>query len=197
MVRSKLAWLLAGELDVDTVGQLPMPGNARQRGHRRALFRVHGRDPADGTPRELCVLVSGVGMGYLGSHQLGVAHALSGFVPRVLGLVDGLLYREWMPAERRIADEHQLAAGVASYVAARRQRLSVGRDNTAAMSGGRPVWEVAGLVLGAAFGRAAPAARVALVDPAIRKLLRVARPSVIDGSMTPEHWFAGDRGQPA
>ena len=196
VVRSKLAWLLAGELEVGAVEQLPLPGDAKLRGHRHALFRVHGGDPADGTPRELCVVVSGVGIGYLGAHQLGVARALCGFVPRVLGLGDGLLYREWMPAERRIADEHQLAAGVASYVAARRQRLGVGRDNTAAMSGERPVWEVAGLVLGAAFGRAAPAARVALVDPAIRKLLRVARPSVIDGSTTPEHWFAGDGGQP-
>jgi hydroxymethylpyrimidine pyrophosphatase-like HAD family hydrolase len=35
-----------------------------------------------------------------------------------------------------------------------------------------------------------------LVDPAVRKLLHVPEPSVIDGSMTPEHWFAGQDGQP-
>jgi hypothetical protein len=196
VVGSELASLLAGELEVDAVRQLPLSGNAKLRTHRRALFGVHGRDRADDTPREMCVLVTGVGVGYLGAHQLGVARALSGFVPRVLGVRDGLLYREWMPAERRVADEHQLAAGAASYVAARRQRLSVGRDTTTAMSGQRPVWEVAGLLLGAAFGRAAPVARVTLVDPAMRKLLHIPEASVIDGSMTPEHWFADDDGRP-
>jgi hydroxymethylpyrimidine pyrophosphatase-like HAD family hydrolase len=195
-VRSELAWLLAEELEVDAVRELPLPGGQARRAHHRALFRVTGRDPAEDERRELCVLASGVGVGYLGAHQLGVARALSGFVPRILGLRDGILYREWIPSERRLLEEGELAMGAASYVAARQHRLSAGRDSTTAMVGQRPVWEVAGLVLGGAFGRGAPAARVMLVDPAVRKLLHVAEPSVIDGSMTPEHWFAGEDGQP-
>ncbi len=196
VVRAKLAAMLDGELELDAVRQLPLPGAANPRGHRRALFRVCGHDPADGTARELDVLASGVGLGYLGAHQLGVARALSGLVPRVLGLRDGLLYREWLPAERRIGDEDQLAAGVAGYVAARRRALRVARDCTVAMFGERPVWEIAGLVLGAGFARAAPVARVAVVDRAMRRLLHVVDPSVIDGSMTPEHWFTDDGGRP-
>jgi len=195
-VRAELTRLLAGELDLESVRQLPLPGDAQLRGHRRALFGVYGRDPAGDTARKMCVLVSGVGIGYLGSHQLGVARALGGFVPRVLGIRDGLLYREWMPAERRIADDSQLAASVASYVAARRDRLRVDQDRTATMYGQRPVWEVAGVVLGSAFRRAAPAARVTLLDPAMRKLLHVERPAVVDGSTTPDHWFEGERGAP-
>jgi hydroxymethylpyrimidine pyrophosphatase-like HAD family hydrolase len=196
VVGSELTRLLAGELHVDAVRQLPPPGTDNPRGHRRALFSVHGRDAVDGTPTDLTVLVSGTGVGYLGAHQLGVARTLGGLVPRVLGVRDGLLYQEWMPAERRITDERQLARAVAAYVAARRRRLRIERDPSTAMVGQRPVWEVAGLLLGAAFGRAAPLARVMLVDPAMRRLLHVAEPSVIDGSMTPDQWRADDDGRP-
>jgi hydroxymethylpyrimidine pyrophosphatase-like HAD family hydrolase len=113
----------------------------------------------------------------------------------VLCVRDGLLYQEWT-AHRRIADDHELAQAAAAYVAARRRRLRIERDPTTAMVGQRPVWEVAGLVLGAAFGRPAPLARVMLLDPAMRRLLHVAEPSVIDGSMTPDQWRADDDGRP-
>ncbi len=194
-VRSQLAQLLAEELDVHTVRQLPGPGDPPSRGHCRALFAVEGRDPVDGTPRELTVMVRGIGLAYLGAHQLGVARALHGLVPRAFGVRDGLLYEEWSPARGRIADEGPLADGIAAYVAARRQRLSMERDASATLVGQRPVWEVAGLLLGTAFGRAAPVARVTLVDPAMRRLLQGA-PSVTDGRMTPEHWYAGADSRP-
>jgi hydroxymethylpyrimidine pyrophosphatase-like HAD family hydrolase len=140
--------------------------------------------------------VRGVGLGYLGMHQLGVARALDGLVPRVLGIRDGLLYEEWLPPHRRIGASAPLAAGAAAYVAARRQRLPVDRDATPGLAGQRPVWEVAGLLLGGAFGRAAPVARVTLVDPAMRRLLEVATPSLIDGHTAPEHWYAEASGRP-
>ncbi|HWE10033.1 MAG TPA: hypothetical protein VG325_11800 [Solirubrobacteraceae bacterium] len=196
MVRSQLAELLAGELEVDMVSELPLPERVNPRGHRRALFSVHGRAPSGDAPRDLSVLVTGTGVGYLGAHQLGVARALDGFVPRVLGLRDGLLYQEWVAPERQPADEDELARAAAAYVATRRRRLRLERDPTTAMAGQRPVWEVAGLVLGAAFGRAAPVARVMLVDPAVRRLLHVAHPSVIDGSMAPDQWRVDGDGRP-
>jgi hypothetical protein len=96
------------------------------------------------------------------------------------------------------ADCDKLATSVAAYVATRQRTLGVARDTTVAMVGQRPVWEVGGLLLGACFARAAPVARVALVDRAVRRLLRVTEPSVVDGSMTPEHWFApAGNGMPA
>jgi len=197
--RSELQVLLDGELEIKAIETLRLPGAAKQRGHRRALFRVRGHDDVDGTARELAVLVSGVGLGYLGAQHLGVARTLHSFAPRVLGLRDGLLYRAWLPAERRMAaDSDKLATGAAAYVATRQRALRVARDTTVAMFGQRPVWEVGGLLLGAGFARAAPVARVALVDRAVRRLLRVTEPSVVDGSMTPEHWFVpAGNGMPA
>ena len=191
-VARELAALLGDEFEVEAVDPLPVTG--RRRGHRRALFRLRGYDAGEGAARELDVLVSGVGVGYLGAHGLEVARRLSAFSPRVLGLRDGLLYREWLPAERCMAapgsDGDVLAAGAAAYVAARRRALDGTRDASLAMRGQRAVWETAGLILAGGFFRLAPVARVTLVDRAARRLLRVADPSVIDGSMTPEDWFA-------
>lgn len=191
-VGRELAALLGDEFELEAVDPLPVSG--RRRGHRRALFRVRGYDAGEGAARQLDVLVSGVGVGYLGAHVLEVARRLSAFSPRVLGLRDGLLYREWLPAERSMAapgsDGDVLAGGAAAYVAARRQVLEGTRDASLAMRGQRAVWETAGLILAGGFFRLGPVARVTLVDRAARRLLRVADPSVIDGSMTPEDWFA-------
>jgi hydroxymethylpyrimidine pyrophosphatase-like HAD family hydrolase len=191
-VRRELQVLLEGELEIESAERMALPTRATERGHRRALFRVRGRDAVDGTARELAVLASGVGLGYFGAHHLGVAQALREFTPRVLGLRSGVLYRLWLSAERRMdGDGTKLATGVAAYVATRRRALRVSRDATVAMVGQRPVWEVGGLLLGAGFARAAPVARVAIVERAVRRVLRVTEPSVVDGSMTPDHWFVG------
>jgi hydroxymethylpyrimidine pyrophosphatase-like HAD family hydrolase/adenine/guanine phosphoribosyltransferase-like PRPP-binding protein len=195
-VRAAVAELLAGELELRSLERLPLPGPARQRGHRRALFRVSGLDAADRTARQIEVLASTVGVGYLGAHHAAVARALSRFSPRVLGLRDGMLYREWLPAHQRLeARSDEFAATVARYVAARRRTLSTDGDMSLSLAGQRPVWEVASLILARAFGRVAPLMRVVLVERLVRPLLAVSRPSVVDGSMAAEHWFtdSGDR----
>src|SRR4029079_19464610 len=56
----------------------------------------------------------------------------------------------------------------------------LGRPRPAAGGGDRPAWESAGLMLAGAFGPAEPVARVVLVDPAVRRVLRVGRPAEID-----------------
>jgi hydroxymethylpyrimidine pyrophosphatase-like HAD family hydrolase len=194
-VRLALARLLEGELELGSLEHLPLParGDGR-RSHRRALFRVHGVDPTTGEPRRLDVLAVGTGLGYFGTHQLAIARALGAFAPRLLGFDDGVLYREWLPVQRQLtADSDELPVAVASYVAARRQALRVDHDMSTAMRGDRPVWEVAALILARGFTPVAPVMRILLVNRLVTRLLSVAQPSVLDGSMTPEHWFAGER----
>lgn len=195
-VRPALARLFEGELELRSLEPLPLPlpAHGRPRGHSRALFRVRGMDPATGAPRQLDVLGVGTGLGYFGAHQLATFRALSAFAPRILGFDEGVLYREWLPAARQLSvDSEGLPVAVASYVAARRQALRVERDMSTAMQGQRPVWEVAALLLARAFAPATPVMRILLVNRLIMRLLSVQQPSVIDGSMTPEHWFAGER----
>jgi hydroxymethylpyrimidine pyrophosphatase-like HAD family hydrolase len=134
-------------------------------------------------------------VGYFGARHLAVARALSRFAPRVLGLRGGVLYRQWLPADRALdATSDDFATAVAAYVAERRRLLGVARDMSVGLAGERPVWEVAALILARGFGRVAPLMRVVLVDRLVRRLLAVTRPSVLDGNMTAEHWFQdGDR----
>src|SRR2546423_10632049 len=91
-----------------SVDRLPLPARRPLRGHLRALFRAR-LAYSDGQAVERDVLVEGVGLGYLGAHSLDYARLLGGFSPRIFGLEEGLLYREWIADERRV----QLPAGEA------------------------------------------------------------------------------------
>ena len=189
-VASALAKLFEDEFELRSLEPLPLPEADRRRAHQRALFRVRGVHLPDGSARQADVLAAGVGLGYFGDHRLVVARALSAFAPRILGVEDGVLFREWLPGERRVrAGSDEFASAAAAYVAARREILGVGRDISAEMRGQRPVWEVVALMLARAFGPAAPVMQVVLVNRAVRRLLPVMRPSVVDGSMTHGHWF--------
>jgi hypothetical protein len=192
-VRAAMADLTGAEV----VACEPLTGTARRpaRGPVRRVFRIGVR--AGGTVRTTTIAVEGAG---LGDHAAAVHDALAPYLPAVFGVRDGLLYREWLPAERRAdchgpLDADRLAARLAAYVDARARALALREDHTLDGRGHRPAWEIAGLILAGAFGPAEPAARVLLVDPAVRRVLRVGRPVETDGSMELCRWFAGAGGE--
>jgi hydroxymethylpyrimidine pyrophosphatase-like HAD family hydrolase len=187
--------LLGGNHRVIATERVPM--SVDRRGHCRARFRVELCDVPTGERYEEQVLVEGVGLGYLGAHVLAVARALPRFSPRVFGLREGLLYREWLSDERRAgraAAEHgsAIAASIAAYVAERRRALPVSGDISLRLGGEQPAWEVASMRLSRVFGRAGLAARPLLTDRVAKRLLHVERPSVVDGATDLDHWFVGD-----
>jgi hydroxymethylpyrimidine pyrophosphatase-like HAD family hydrolase len=136
--------------------------------------------------------VRGIGYGYFGEHTVAVDRRLDVWTADLHGVVDGLAFRRWIGEERRLRALD--AEGIAAYVAERRRALAVDEDPTPRFAGQDPVWEVAGNLLSAAFGRAWRLARVAGLDGALRRLLRAERPSVVDGSMSARHWFASEGG---
>ncbi|MDX6664873.1 MAG: hypothetical protein QOG68_1079 [Solirubrobacteraceae bacterium] len=192
-VRSALAGLLGQ--DESSVAVEPAAAGPRQprRGHVRTRFTARWTDHTGGV-READLVVEGVGLGYLGAQALAEAHALESFTPRVFGLLDGLLYREWLPEQRRldpaaIADEEAVVTAVARYVAERRRLLVVPADLSLRIAGEEPAWEVASAALSTVFGRAALPARVLLTDRIAKRLLKVARPIVVDGNTDLAQWF--------
>jgi hydroxymethylpyrimidine pyrophosphatase-like HAD family hydrolase len=135
-----------------------------------------------------------VGQGYLGAHSLAVTRRLATFSPHVFGLRDGLLYREWLPEERRAGSppgerELAIADSIAAYVAKRRRALAVEEDISLHLAGDQPAWEVASTILSRVYGRARLAARPLLTDRVAKRLLRVERPSVVDGNTDLDRWF--------
>lgn len=181
---------------VTSIQRLPVPpigdlkGGSPVRRHVRAVFEIGLRD---GLGREVRhhVYAKGVGLGYFGRHSLAVARALEGFVPETYGLSDGLLFRAWAPEGARIRRPESvsgMAERVAAYILARRAKLAVPTDISERLVGLNPVWQRVADIIAAAFGGARSLVRP-FTHRAAQRLLRVAKPSVIDGSMAVCQWF--------
>jgi adenine/guanine phosphoribosyltransferase-like PRPP-binding protein len=166
---------------VDRVVRLPLD-DSEVRGHVAARYSA----TVDGHAREL--FVRGAGLGYLGRHALAVAAELSDWLPPVHGVVDGLAFRDWIPARSRAQPSE---AEVAEYAAARARRLALDHDPTPLFAGQDPVWEVASNVLSRAFARGWRGMRISALDVVTRDLLRARRPCVVDGRMDPALWYSG------
>jgi hydroxymethylpyrimidine pyrophosphatase-like HAD family hydrolase len=188
--------MLGSGTELLSAERLPLPAGG-SRGHLRALYRVHVREHESGAELERRVLVEGVGLGYLGRFTLDASTALERFSPRIYGLRDGLLYREWLDDEQRVGsldgvDEEEAAAAIAAYARERRRQLPAVEDVTVRLQGQQPAWEVASVILSGVFGRAAPLARVLITDRAAKRMLRVERPSIVDGNTELGQWFFRD-----
>ncbi|HEY7350652.1 MAG TPA: hypothetical protein VH599_20245 [Ktedonobacterales bacterium] len=166
------------------------------RGHVRGLYQAQLLDERSSKWFTHTIYVKGVGLGYLGAHSLTLAERLSEFLPDIYGLRDGLLYRAWIPAERRLSaaapvDPDALAGRVAAYVGAHHQSLPLSVDMTKRLAGRHPLWLRANEdIMCHAFEGAASLVRPVLVNLAKYLLLQpMKRAAVIDGSMAPTEWF--------
>src|SRR5206468_6294456 len=75
------------------------------------------------------VIAESVGWGWLGYHAYVAGMRLHDFVPRLIGLRNGLLFSEWVGETVRGAEgaaDGALRRTMSAYVAARVQRLGVG-----------------------------------------------------------------------
>ena len=99
-----------------------------ERGARlKRIFEVRLETP-QGEKQTRYVLAKSVGWGWLGYHAFLAGQSLSGFVPAILGLRDGILYMEWIPNSGINQDSLGKAKAhietAASYIAARTRHLS-------------------------------------------------------------------------
>jgi hydroxymethylpyrimidine pyrophosphatase-like HAD family hydrolase len=193
-VQATLADLLAPTRTVSTIKRLPLPPRQWERGHAQALYQVGLVDQATGRGQEHIIYVRGAGLGYFGEQALAVGRALCPFLPEVYGVREGLMYRAWLREEQRFVPsepgrEVEQTEALIAYVEARHHALGVKEDVSLRLIGRLPAWEAASNLLSQAFGRGWLIARVPIVDPIVKRLLRCTDPSVIDGSMTPAHWF--------
>lgn len=192
-VRSTLVELLPGGSVIGEVEEVKRRTPRRAEAHVRVVYRVCVDDP-DGSACERMIAVQGVGVGYYGEHVAVVAAAQDAAVPEILGLRNGLLFREWLPDSHRIdstSDEGRQALldGLPTYVANRRERLPARADTSLRLAGHQPVWETAAAEISRAFARAWPIAQVVAANPLARRILHVSTPSIIDGTMELENWF--------
>jgi hydroxymethylpyrimidine pyrophosphatase-like HAD family hydrolase len=187
--------LLPDDTELVDLETLPTPNGDRDREHCQRSFTMHLRDRTSGCQSRQTLIVEGSGLGLFGRHAVAVAAALPDHTPAVLGFRDGLLY---MVLDEAVSIQStynaDMANSIAGYVARRERSLPASRDRSIGLSGRQPVWEVAANELCKTFGRAGIGLRIPLVDPIVRRITRVARPSIIDGRMDPERWLTTGEG---
>ncbi len=146
------------------------------------------------------VLAKGVGWGWLGYHSFLAGHRLSGLVPPILGLRDGIVHMEWYPepaiAKHRAGERQELIEASASYVAARAGSLALNSPPASGNSINRH--EDGFLLLRRTFASAYPwLSGHTLMRRRLERRLSRERcpvPTLIDGKMEHAEWIVGPRG---
>ena len=170
-----------------------------ERGARmKRIYSVRLRRPDGGTETRF-VLAKSVGWGWLGYHAFLAGQRLTGFVPPLLGLREGILYTEWiLESGAPPGGSGQRATrvnAIATYVAARVCTLSLPESGPARALGrheaGLRLLEktfaaVHGPFLSGALARAHLQRRLAEQTCPF--------PTLIDGRMDAEEWIAGSHG---
>jgi hydroxymethylpyrimidine pyrophosphatase-like HAD family hydrolase len=170
-----------------------------ERGARlKRIFEVH-LETFEGQTETRYVLAKSVGWGWLGYHAFLAGQRLSGFVPPMLGLRDGILYMEWIPqpapgdsAEGETAQPDTSA----SYVAARVRHLNLGPQSIAHTNLQRQDNGIRLLTkaLSKAYGAVATDL---LMQPRVARRIRrqpCPVPTLIDGNMQRAEWIIGPNG---
>ena len=194
-VKSDLRAILGSGVPVDSVETVESRRLSRSEAHVRHRFRVQLGATSEFPAETLDLAVQGVGIGYYGEHVEVVGKLLGPYMPLVLGLRSGLLYREWLDDAQRLdhgALGDAVPTALAAYVAERRDRLPSGRDRSRNLPGFRPVWETAAVEISGGFGRAWPVVQLLVVNRVVRRILQVPVPVVVDGATELENWFVGE-----
>ena len=158
----------------------------------KRVYEVQLEDSA-GQRETRYVLAKGVGWGWWSYHAFLAGEALSGCVPAILGLRDGVLFTEWVAgsqeAESKTNRAH-LVSSVASYVATRCKSLRLREDPSPDLRRGG--WQLGGELLTELLSRPyGSSAAMALIRHAIRadlSRLHCPVPTLIDGKMRPLEW---------
>jgi hydroxymethylpyrimidine pyrophosphatase-like HAD family hydrolase len=153
--------------------------------------------PTVGEAETCWVLAKSVGWGWLRYHAFLAVQRLSGLIPPLLGLRDGILYSKWLPqAPGATATRDEWIATAASYVAVRARWLRLEKNPLPDLALHRHQDGIRLLekVLSQAHGRFLTAG---LMRPRLRRQLAeqpCPLPALIDGKMQRTEWINGPSG---
>ncbi len=176
---------------------LDAPFNDRSRLKRVYAVRLETQDAQIETRY---VLAKAVGCGLFGYSAFLAGFRLSGLVPPLLGLRDGILYTEWLPqtpaANAHTLDRSHWIERAADYVAARATSLALGSDPTPSLGvdSQHEGYRILGKTLSKAHGNPVTAK---LMESRVReKMSRLTTPfpAMIDGKMLLSEWIVGSSG---
>lgn len=135
---------------------------------------------------ELTLLAEGVGLGYFGDHDRAVNERLGSTPPDVLGVRDGVLFREWLSEDSIKTPD---VSDVVTYIKRRTSVFREPKDRSLDIAGSQPVWEVASEQIANVYGKYWPVARILFVDRLVKSILKSQHLAVPDGAMQAQRWF--------
>ena len=163
----------------------------------KRIFEIQLEAP-QGELQTKFVLAKSVGWGWFGYHAFLIGYRLTGVVPPILGLRDGVLYTEWFPqTSGEVSENHtQLIEASAKYVAARTRLLKLTGDKADSIDLKR--YNNGIQLLGKALSRAyGPVLTDRLMQARLGTLLQKRScpfHTLIDGNMHRKEWIRGPQG---
>jgi hydroxymethylpyrimidine pyrophosphatase-like HAD family hydrolase len=180
----------------DFNAELDATSEEERRTRLKRVYEVRVRT-ADGIEETRFVLAKSVGVAYLGYHAFLAGSRLSGFVPPLLGLRDGLLFTEWLPQRDVISiaaiERETWIDTIASYAAARVRLLPLAKPATPEQSLHKynHGFELLDKALSKAYGHTILSK---LTRSRVRRRLAeqlCPMPTLIDGKMRGAEWLVG------
>jgi HAD superfamily hydrolase (TIGR01484 family) len=137
------------------------------------------------------VIGKSVGWGWLGYHAYIAGSRLDGFVPRALGLRNGVLFSEFIEGKATGKGERPGPDAVASYLARRHRTMRLDCDPYIGVNQVDSAWQLMAAQLRAAYGRYACRFKAGAVRGALQQYC-APLPLLTDGSMRPEEWLKNE-----
>ncbi|HWZ46032.1 MAG TPA: HAD hydrolase family protein [Candidatus Saccharimonadales bacterium] len=165
----------------------------------KRVYEVH-LSSSEGRRELRYVLAKSVGWGWLSYHAFLAGQRLGKFVPPLLGLRDGILYCEWVPAAKDSSpvpqDRGALIGTVAAYISARASGLRLADDPTPDL--GREKQHKGIELLVSALGHSYDSRIASALNRTWirRRLLSESCPAPVltDSKMSPEEWITSKSG---
>lgn len=139
------------------------------------------------------VIAKSVGLGWLGYHAILAGKELTGFVPRIFGLRNGIIFMDWLSGEP-LSPGHlsgEALDRMGSYLANRTEKLSLDADRRSAP----PFLSWGWLELLSIFRRVYGNLPGYLKHEVLLRRLKQSidsKPTLIDGRMCPSEWLSAD-----
>jgi hydroxymethylpyrimidine pyrophosphatase-like HAD family hydrolase/orotate phosphoribosyltransferase len=144
-------------------------------------------------PREtLFVLGKSVGWGWLGYHAALSALSLEGYVPKVFGVRDGIMYCEWIEDSKEIDNlpikEDKIVERMSDYISSRTNRLKLEEDPASFLSSYREggLQSIA-IILSNVFGPKVSKLKRGWVRRQLEETVCPV-PALVDSRMTKDEW---------
>jgi hypothetical protein len=151
----------------------------------------------DRPPAVKHVLAKSVGWGWLGYHAYIAAHHLADFVPRVVGLRQGLLFTEWIGALEPGVSTPSVRSVLTTlpfYIAARVEKLPLSEDPCFTNIGYRQTgWGTLVRMLCRPYGRTVGVLKTKTLKAELKRYISP-HPTLLDGGLSRENWVKDKSG---